>query len=186
MTQEKEEDNAHIPSLNTKKSPHMDTTADTVEIASKLSQKTEKQFKKISLHLDEQDTKLEALKNCDTDLRSDITTVDTKLNDRIVFVDNEFYKIHTKTKELAAIIEVNRKERREDIEKTFNIQKEGLKDFKEDVLTIIKANTVSTRWTIPIMFSLILGVVIVALYGVYNNYQMIIHHTGYFALILNI
>jgi predicted nuclease with TOPRIM domain len=186
MTKEKHEDEAHIPSLHTKKSSHMDTTKDSEEIASKLSEKTEKQFKKISLHLDEQDQKLEALKNCDSDLRSDITTVDTKLNERIVFVNDEFYKVHQKTKELEAIIEVNRKERREDIENTFTIQKESLKDFKEDVLSIIKANTMATRWTIPIMFTLLIAIMSVALYGVYNNYQMIIHHTGYFALILNI
>ena len=54
------------------------------------------------------------------ELGLDISTVDTKLNERIVFVNDEFYKVHQKTKELEAIIEVNRKERREDIEKTFD------------------------------------------------------------------
>ena len=194
MTHEKHEDEAHIPSLNNKKTePENNVHLENGKIALQLAKKTAKQFQSLEEHLLEQDgilqkqdKKLNELSLCDNDLQENINKVSNDLQDRVKIVDFELIDIKQKHLELEATLKENRKERRDDINRTFDKVDDHLKTFREDTLSVIKANTLSTRWTIPIMFTLLIAIMSVALYGVYNNYQMIIHHTGYFALILNL
>ena len=148
MTHEKHEDEAHIPSLNNKKTePENNVHLENGKIALQLAKKTAKQFQSLEEHLLEQDgilqkqdKKLNELSLCDNDLQENINKVSNDLQDRVKIVDFELTDIKQEHLELEATLKENRKERRDDINRTFDKVDDHLKTFREDTLKIGRAH----------------------------------------------